>query len=66
MLSFTIQKSFLKNKLTVSLSGMQLLNTRNKKEFLFRTASETMTNKTYDSNISLSLTWNFGKVSSSW
>lgn len=62
MLSFTIQKSFLKNKLTVSLSGMQLLNTRIKKEFLFRTASETMTNKTYDSNISLSLTWNFGKV----
>lgn len=62
MLSFTVQKSFLKNKLTVSLSGMQLLNTRVKKEFLFKTASETMINKTYNSNISLSLTWNFGKA----
>lgn len=61
MIYFLIQKSFLNDKLTFSLSGQGLLNIRQDRDYRFRNAFERLNTTIKYSNILLTVKWNFGK-----
>lgn len=61
MIFFLIQKSFLNDKLTFSLSGQGLLRIRQDIDYRFRDAFERLNTTIKYSNILLTVKWNFGK-----
>ena len=58
---FSIRKSFLKDRLSCSMSFIQILGTKQNHEYRFRSAYERLNVITHISNINCSFTWNFGK-----
>lgn len=64
-LELSVEKAFFGDKLTLSLSAMEVLGTKSFSKFCFRSASEQLDSTIRMSNIVLSATWNFGKTFSS-